>query len=316
MHFIATCRAVPTHAVMGPKPESISGKPCQISGCTGTYQLVRFKTTGAPRPYTGTTIAVDVDGKRVRATARPLSDRQLRKDAPSDALKKKREETIRKMRMQAADEPMAVEDGGDYIGDAAPFKGVHSRLSVSGSYAARSNLQQIIATCSSHKLKMKHCPVDVSVDRGRGQTFAKGNRSAETASGRKLPKTDISSAKGGSQPAKYSEEWCHLQAASLGGQTVDSNLVAASYACNTYMMAIESYIRCRTELSLSVTAYCSDHGCEVAEAIKYRIYERKGTNLIARFCEIIDATAQHFSQTDLDVLKGKLRSSVPVVSAF
>lgn len=41
---------------------------------------------------------------------------------------------------------------------------------------------------------------------------------------------------------KQHAEWCHLQADSLGGESVQGNFVAARYSANTYMMVIEHAI--------------------------------------------------------------------------
>ncbi len=336
MTNFAVCDANPNHAVKG-RAADIDGKPCQSSGCGGRYVVIVVKGTGAPREYKGSTVTVDMNGQRVVAKPLMLSDRQLMKDSLTGGRQRQREEQLERLRKQALAEsqpqkktkleiqreaqgkprkrPTDVDDGGDYIGEAAPWKGVHSRLSVNGSYVPRANLETLCAASTVHKIKMKHVAVSGTVHRGAGQRNAKGNRSAEDASGRTLPKTSVSDARTkGSKLAACSEEWCHLQASSLGGPTVSTNLVAASFACNTYMMAIESYIKNRNELSVTVSAYCTDPACEVADAIRYKIYRRAGTKLIELFRVVIDATAQHFSKDDLETLKRALKQQVPVTT--
>lgn len=312
MTNIAVCDKNPIHAVKG-LAKDIEGKDCQASGCEGTYQVIRLKGTGAPRNYKGDSATVEFKGKRVVAKALMLSDRQLMKDSLKGAERRRRAQQIERMRAIVRDEMATdVEDGGDYIGEAAPFKGVYSRLSHNGHYQARGNLATIVANCKPNKLKIRLSPVQETQHRGSGQTHAKGQRSAEATSGRNLPRTTLKNAKGIQSPAPWSEEWCHLQASCLGGQTVTNNLVAASYACNTYMMAIETYIKGRNELSISVSAYCADNACDVAEAIRYRIYTRGKNGATQLLDVLIDATCQHFSETDLNRLKADLKRSVPV----
>jgi hypothetical protein len=67
-------------------------------------------------------------------------------------------------------------------------------------------------------------------------------------------------------------EWCHLVADSLGGATAGNNLVAASFGANTHMLAIESCLHARTDVTIRVTAHCSHENC--AEFIVYEIINR------------------------------------------
>lgn len=93
---------------------------------------------------------------------------------------------------------------------------------------------------------------------------------------------------------KRSLEWCHLIADSLGGPTHETNLVAASYGANTFMMTIEEKLNAKTNLTIQVTAECSsDH---VAEFIYYTI--KKSSTIQQTW--LIDARNDNFSQADYD----------------
>jgi len=100
-----------------------------------------------------------------------------------------------------------------------------------------------------------------------------------------------------------SEEWCHLIAASLGGETISKNLVAASYACNTYMATIESFLSARTDLTVEVTAYCEKQ--DVGEWIEYKIFKRTGSKILVVYQ--IDARAASFSKLDKDAVDKELK---------
>jgi DNA-directed RNA polymerase subunit RPC12/RpoP len=89
----------------------------------------------------------------------------------------------------------------------------------------------------------------------------------------------------------YSLEWCHLIADSLGGATVSHNLVAASFAANTFMMTIEEKLNARSDLTIQVRALCSkDH---VAEFVYYTVKRGTATNTW-----IIDGRNDIFSRAD------------------
>lgn len=91
---------------------------------------------------------------------------------------------------------------------------------------------------------------------------------------------------------KLSLEWCHLVADSLGGPTVGANLVAASYAANTCMLAIEQQLHARTTLHVEVTVYCSSEN--VAEFLDYKIIRPNAAHLTIT----IDARNDCFTRAD------------------
>jgi hypothetical protein len=100
---------------------------------------------------------------------------------------------------------------------------------------------------------------------------------------------------------KVSFEWCHLIADSLGGPTVATNLVAASYGCNTEMNVIEHRIQGRTELSVEVIAHCnaSDNAEMIVYTVRYPLH-------LPIFTRNIDGKNQDFTQQDHDDLVGAL----------
>lgn len=93
---------------------------------------------------------------------------------------------------------------------------------------------------------------------------------------------------------RKSLEWCHLVADSLGGDTSADNLVAASYAANTFMLTIESRLQSKSALQVEVTARCSKDNC--AELILYKIIRQDGKEQTWR----IDARNDNFSEDDWD----------------
>jgi hypothetical protein len=119
----------------------------------------------------------------------------------------------------------------------------------------------------------------------RGNTNSKMGTSAHAASGRGVAKKKGDTFKGDH------EEWNHLIADCLGGPTEPHNLVAASAACNSFMLNIESCIRGKSHISLVVTAFCSKE--HIAEWIKYEI-TNKGKSLVYA----IDATSPYFTRDD------------------
>jgi hypothetical protein len=90
---------------------------------------------------------------------------------------------------------------------------------------------------------------------------------------------------------KESFEWCHMVADCLGGPTDESNLVAASYCANTFMLVIEQKLQSRTDLKVQVVVDCSEP--YVAEFIRYTVH--KGTKSKEW---VIDARADEFSASD------------------
>lgn len=128
----------------------------------------------------------------------------------------------------------------------------------------------------------------------RGNTNAvMGGQSAHAYSGRGVAKGQGDAYRGDH------EEWNHLIADCLGGPTLQHNLVAASAACNSYMLNIESCLRGKGHISLVVTAYCNT--AHVAEWIKYEIIN-KGKNLT----KIIDATNHYFTKDDGKELRAEV----------
>lgn len=144
-----------------------------------------------------------------------------------------------------------------------------------------------IATNGTHA-KIQTSPVKNSAI--RGNTNAQMGQSAHAASGRGVAKGQGDAFRGDH------EEWNHLIADCLGGPTLPSNLVAASAACNSYMLNIESCLRGKGHISITVTANCN--APDVAEWIKYEIFN-KGKSLVYQ----IDATNHYFTREDGEELR-------------
>ena len=305
--YFACCSEDPRHAVKHADWRVIVNKPC--AHCGGAFKVIRYVKTGTPRDYRGKSASIKLGSRRLTITPVDFTDRQTRggmKRGREDVGDSKGEPLRKKSKFVEEDdsdsEVSDVEDS-EWIGTTEPFKGVYSRLSAIGGYAARNDLDDIAGKrVSRPKIKLKD--IGPAVHRGSGQSAAKGGISAVDASGRNLPQTCISGGIGGGTKAVVSEEWCHLWASCLGGATTSDNLVAASYACNTFMMAIETCIKSRTDLSISVSAYCSDAQGNVAEAIRYRIFKKSTGKPL--FDRLIDATVQHFSLADLRQLQQDL----------
>ena len=137
---------------------------------------------------------------------------------------------------------------------------------------------------------------------------AKVNHSARRASANSVMKSSAHDHSGrGVARGRYGEfrgdheEWNHLIADCLGGATSPANLVAASAACNSYMMSIESCINGRSDVTLAVTAYCSAE--HVAEWITYTLKTRASTLTL-----VIDATASCFTRADSDEVRSIIRA--------
>lgn len=90
---------------------------------------------------------------------------------------------------------------------------------------------------------------------------------------------------------KESFEWCHLVADCLGGPTDVSNLVAASYCANTFMLVIEQKLQSKTDLKVQVVVDCSEP--HVAEFIRYTVHKGNKSKEW-----VIDARAIEFSASD------------------
>ena len=119
----------------------------------------------------------------------------------------------------------------------------------------------------------------------RGNTNGKMGQSAHQASQRGVQRVQGAAFRGDH------EEWNHLIADCLGGPTEQHNLVAASAACNSYMLNIEACLRGKSHITVVVTAFCNiEH---VAEWIEYKIIN-KGKTLI----KIIDAQNHYFTKDD------------------
>jgi hypothetical protein len=97
-------------------------------------------------------------------------------------------------------------------------------------------------------------------------------------------------------------EWCHLIADSLGGPTVHTNLVAASYSANTEMNVIEQRIQGRNELEVEVEVHCNR--AHVAEIIIYRVRHPLRPN--NAFVHYVDAHNAFFNRHDLDNLNNEI----------
>lgn len=95
---------------------------------------------------------------------------------------------------------------------------------------------------------------------------------------------------------KRSLEWCHLVADSLGGPTIGTNLVAASYAANTQMLAIEQQLHARTTIRIEITAGCCQEN--VAEFLDYKIIRPDAAVLAIT----IDARNDYFTRADYAAL--------------
>lgn len=124
----------------------------------------------------------------------------------------------------------------------------------------------------------------------RGSTNAVMGKSAHKASGRGVARVKNAAFRGDH------EEWNHLIADCLGGATEERNLVAASAACNSYMLSIESCLRGKGHISLTVKAHCSE--ADVAEWIEYQI-TNKGKTLV----KYIDARNHYFTRKDGEALR-------------
>lgn len=295
-HYMFICSDNPQHVVYFDRTDP-HRKTCQISGCHGRYAIVTLQKTGGPRRYKQKSITVKLDdGSRRIVDARLYSDRSLRTSA-------RREELIQKLRRQGAS--VVVDETEAYLGDPVKFKGLSSRLSLTGHYAARPDLDTRIAALKAQRKKIRMVSVGEKQPRPSGGQNGVMGDSADNLSGRNLPCTRISDGHGGSRTPN-AEEWCHLQAASLGGDTTANNLVSASYAANSYMMSIEMLLINRSDLALTVTAYCTDDSCVSAEAIRYRVY--KGSRQVLD--ELIDATAQHFSKDDMEQVRERVKRAI------
>jgi hypothetical protein len=129
----------------------------------------------------------------------------------------------------------------------------------------------------------------------------------------------LSARKAAGRGAKYnvnkfkSCEWCHLLADSLGGQTVQDNLVASSFAANTAMLVIEKAIhdhKSKFEFDVCVIAY--GPSLHVADFIKYKITcrridakpSKKKAKTLGTLTYSIDGMNDEFSKADAAEFRG------------
>jgi hypothetical protein len=115
---------------------------------------------------------------------------------------------------------------------------------------------------------------------------------------------------------KDTAEWCHLVGVSLGGTTVAGNLIAASFAANTYMGVIEKAIQGRTDLRASVTIEGLSHAVggtanhpHIAEKIHYAIVRLTDSHQLTEF--VIDARISQFSDADRQRVEQQITHDVP-----
>ncbi|MEJ6710250.1 MAG: hypothetical protein QNK92_15900 [Amylibacter sp.] len=90
-------------------------------------------------------------------------------------------------------------------------------------------------------------------------------------------------------------EWCHLVGDCLGGLTVHSNLVAASFGANTEMLAIEHCLKGRAEFGVLIQAQCSK--AHVAEVIIYNVKHMKSQKIQSWQ---INARNDYFTKDDFE----------------
>ncbi len=157
-------------------------------------------------------------------------------------------------------------------------------------YAAGHRDLKTVATDATYTKIMNASVQDSAV---RASANGVMGRSAHEASGRGVAKSQNDAYRGDH------EEWCHLIADCLGGPTQPHNLVAASAACNSYMLNIECCLRGKSHVSLVVTAHCSS--IHVAEWIKYEM-KSKGKTLVKE----IDATSKYFTRDDGNELRAEV----------
>lgn len=137
-------------------------------------------------------------------------------------------------------------------------------------------------------------------ERGKPTKNAMGGRVAsEVATGLKLL-----NAKKYEEGSRDYYEWCHLHADCLGGKCEAGNLVAAHYAVNTWMLAIEQALLGKTEYQTRVTAYCLHQ--DVADFIKYEVL-KKG-NVV--YTTVIDGQISRFSSSDYYRVQSQVRQSL------
>lgn len=276
--------------------------------CTGVYRPITLKS-GNPRNYKGNTASIAFGNKR--SVIRPVeySERGRTKRAAqvNAARAIQIDAAVTVQEEENGTIPVFVDDTTDdplFVGEPTGYKGFSSRFSLGGgSYTERPTLAALISNMTTHDQRIIDFVPGEAVPRGPGAQNTAMGGGAVAHSGRKLKGTKVQG-RGDEQNTTVAEEWCHLRAAGLGGITDKTNLVAASYACNTFMTILEGYIDKRTDLSAKVTAYLKSK--YVAEAIKYEIFKKN--KLI--YSALIDAEAQHFSKLDYEKMKPVISKAI------
>lgn len=327
-YFLAVCDVHCRHVVYDTKP-TLEGKACNASGCSGKYRHIKKK--GKPKAYKKRLTTVHDGPHKLIVEARLYSERTFRDRGRLEERSRSRSRDDSPVRRQDRDRSRSPvrdvaadsddedddlasfssddeDDDVDYIGDPVRFLGIYSRLSMPGlNYAERPGLAGIAAGCQPSQIKSVLAQVSAAIPNG-GQNSAMA-ASASQVSKRNLPVTQVPGHGGLATPANASEEWCHLLAACLGGLTIQGNLVAASYACNTFMLAIEMAVKGNAQFWVEITAYC-DPDPRVAEAIRYKVMKANSAGRKLLFEVLIDARAQHFSRADLSTLVADLKAAL------
>mgnify|MGYP000609605987 FL=1 len=264
-----------------------SNPVCKL--CDADFKIVTIKKTGKPREYK-TTTNLDLNGLIYNRVKRGT----VSEDGPPSA-KRQRLDSVSE---SESDEEEFFDNNEEYVPGS---RWNPSWRLTKGSYTSRDK-PEVLKACHMQLSKVSRLNITGSKDRGGGQKKQFNGKSAEEVSGRGLA-APILVKKSSEAGDSSSEEWCHLIAASLGGETISKNLVAASYACNTYMATIESFLSARTDLTVEVTAYCEKQ--DVGEWIEYKIFKRTGSKILVVYQ--IDARAASFSKLDKDAVDKELK---------
>lgn len=282
----------------------IFGAACPIAGCDGTISCRRVVKTKPKRrggveryevPHFADSLLSRTSREHVIAAQQEYRDLE-RKDELKFRLKLA--QTDEKFAYNLAADPDFDNVSETELGDdnlaylpGEPFKPSMRFTQSSGArFAAGQRDLTTVATDAAHR-KMQSGVVKNSAV--RGSTNTKMGQSAHSASGRGVQKGYYDAFRGDH------EEWNHLIADCLGGPTEPHNLVAASAACNSFMLNIESCLRGKGHISLVVTAFCN--AANIAEWIKYEIIN-KGKSKIYN----IDATNHYFTHEDGKELRAEV----------